>query len=377
MRNTHERASRHGQVRAIATTWRSAIAAWALLSATALTLAACSRGAPTAEETAPGPAPVEVLAAPVSTATVERAVDLVGSLYANEEVTVASQLDARVEWLGPDMGDRVRAGDVILKLDDADLKAGLREVGAALAKARADRARGDTLRREGIISAEEAEKLRTEVAVLEARRDVLRVQLDRAVIRSPLSGSVAERSVSVGEVVKSGTPLYRIVEDDPLKFRSPIPERLAASLRVGQSARLHVDAYPGETFVGKVTRINPTSDAASRSIVIEALVPNPRARLKPGFFASGDLVYDTHDTALAVPESALTNFAGLTKLFVVKDGAAEERVVRTGAAIADGRREIVEGVAAGERVAVSNVDQLEQGAPVAVSDVAPVASTTR
>ena len=348
-----------------------------LLVATVLVLASCSRDATTGEETAHGPVPVAVAVAPVSAATVERGTEVVGSLFANEEVTIASQLEARIEWLGADMGDRIRAGDVILRLDDADLRAGLREVEASLAKARADEARGRALRREGIISVEEVEKLRTDAAVLAARREVLTVKLGRAVIRSPLTGSVADKLVSAGEVVKIGAPLFRIVEDDPLKFRSPIPERFAAVLHIGQEVRLHFDAYRDETFVGKVTRINPTSDAASRSIVIEALVPNPDARLKPGFFANGDIVYDIQATTLAVPESALTSFAGLTKLYVVEDGKAEERVVRTGIAIDGARREIVEGVEAGEQVAVTNVDQLEQGVPVTIDDAAPVAGSTR
>ena len=313
----------------------------------------------------------------MSAATVERAADLVGTLFANEEVTVAAQLEARVEWLGPDMGDHVRAGEVILRLDDADLRAGLREVEASLAKARADDARGQMLKRQGIIAAEEAEKLHTDVAVLAARRDVLEVKLDRTVVRSPLTGAIASRMVSVGEVVQSGRPLYRIVEDDPLKFRTPVPERFAAYLHPGQEVRLRVDAYPDRTFAGKVTRINPTSDAANRSIVIEAEVPNPEDLLKPGFFAIGALVYDAHAPALSVPESALTTFAGVTKLYVVKKGKAEERVVRTAVAMPDQRREIADGVAEGEQVAVTNVDKLEHGAPVTIIDPLPVAKETR
>ena len=339
--------------------------------------AACSRGKPTAQETASAAPPIPVQALPVSTVTVERTADAVGAFYANEEVTVSSQIDARIDWLGPDMGDHVRAGDVILNLDDADLRAELREVEARLAKARADDVRAQQLRQEGIMAAELAEKMRTDVTVLEAQRDVLEVKLDRTVIRSPLTGAVAERVVSVGEVVQKGHALYRIVEDDPLKFRTPIPERFAAFLRVGLTVRVRVDAYPGRTFAGTITRINPTSEAASRSITIEAEVPNPEGLLKPGFFGVGGLVYDEHAQVLAVPERALTTFAGVTKLFVVADGKAQERVVRTGVAVADGRREIIDGVAEGEQVAVTSVDNLEHGSPVSLVEPVPVARETR
>jgi membrane fusion protein (multidrug efflux system) len=339
----------------------------------ALFAGSCSREASTAVQTAPTAAPVSVGVAPVANATVERVADLVGSFFANEEVTVASQLEARVEWIGPDMGDRVRGDQLILRLDDDDLQAQLHEVEASLAKARADNVRGAALKREGIMSNQEAERMGTDAAVLEARREFLKVQLDRTLVRSPLTGGVAARMVSVGEVVQKGRPLYKVVEDDPLKFRTPIPERFASYLRVGQEVRLGVSAYPDRTFVGKITRINPTSDQANRSISIEAEVPNPEGLVKPGFFGSGTIVYDEHSPALAVPESALVTFAGVTKLFVIKDGKAEERVVRTGVAVPEQRREITDGVSAGEQVATTNLDQLENGAPVAVTKAEPVA----
>jgi membrane fusion protein (multidrug efflux system) len=298
---------------------------------------------------------------------VERVAPLVGAFFANEEVTVSAEIEARVQATGPDMGDRVRVGEVLLTLYDASIQAELREVEAKLVKARSDRARADLLRDEGIMAANEAESMRTEAAVLEAQRDVLRVKLESTIVRSPLTGAVTSRAVTAGEVVERGDTLYTIVQDDPLKFRTPIPERFAGFLKVGQDVRVSVDAHPGRTFNGQITRINPTSESANRSILIEALVPNPEGLLKPGFFAKGDLVYDRHGEAIAVPERALTTFAGVTKLFIVKDGKAEERVVRTGAELPDGRREIADGVAQGEQVAISNLEKLEQGMPVTIT----------
>lgn len=344
-----------------------------LVVALALLAAGCTHGGPTAEETAPATQPIQVRVQPVATATVERVAELVGSFFAYEEVDVASELTARIAWLGPDMGDAVQAGDVILRLDDASIRAELREVEARLAKARTDNTRAQQLQREGIMSNEEAEKTSTDTAVLEAQRDALKVRLDRTVIRSPLTGSIAARMVSAGEVVEQSKPVYRVVQDDPLKFRTPIPERFAGFLRLGQEVRLGVAAYPDRVFVGRITRINPTSDAANRSITVEAEMPNAEHLVKPGFFGSGKIVYDQHAPALVVLEAALTTFAGVTKLYVIKDGKAEERVVRTGVAVADDRREIADGVKEGEPVAVSNVDKLEHGAPVTVVDGGPVA----
>jgi membrane fusion protein (multidrug efflux system) len=338
-----------------------------------LVAAGCADHTTTATETAPAPDPVAVTVVPVSTAAVERVADVVGSFYANEEATVGSQLESRVVAYGPDMGDHVHAGDVLVRLDDADLQAQLREVEARLVKAHADDARARALRADGIMSHEEAERMVTDAAVLEAQRDLLKVKLDRTVIHAPLTGGVAARTVAVGEVVKVGQPLYKIVQDDPLKFRTPVPERFARFLRIGEELRLGVAAYPDRQFTARITRINPAAEEVNRSITVEAEVANAEGLIKPGFFGSGEVVYDEHAPALVVPESALTTFAGVTKLFVVKDGKAEERVVRTGVAVPGERREIANGVAEGEEVAVTNLDRLENGAAVTVARTEPVA----
>jgi membrane fusion protein (multidrug efflux system) len=339
----------------------------ALLAVVTTLASGCSHDTTNAEATAHDAAtPIAVTVVPAAIAEVERSVSLVGAFFANEEVAIAAQIETRVAAFGPDMGDHVNEGDVLVRLDDADLQASLREIQARLVKANADNARAQVLRTQGIMAAEEAEKMRTEAAVLEAQLDVVKVKIDRTVIRAPFAGVIAARDTSLGAVVKSGQTLYKLVQDDPLKFRTPVPERFAGFLQLGQPIRVSVDAYPGRVFEGNITRINPTSEAANRSITIEALVPNTERLLRPGFFAKGDLVYDQHGDAVVVPEKALTTFAGVTKLFVVKDGKAEERMVRTGIAV-DDRREIADGVKADEQVAISNLDKLEQGAPVTVT----------
>jgi RND family efflux transporter MFP subunit len=343
------------------------LATTALAVAFALTAAGCSHDAGNAEATAPTSSePIPVTVTPATVAQVERTVSLVGAFYANEEVAIAAQIETRVVAFGPDMGDRVNEGDVLVRLDDADLQASKREMEARLVKANADNSRAQVLRGQGIMATEEAEKMRTEAAVLEAQLDVVKVKIERTIIRAPFAGVIADRDTSLGAVVKVGQTLYKLVQDDPLKFRTPVPERFAGYLQMGQPIRVSVDAYPGRVFEGKITRINPTSEILNRSITIEALVPNPERLLRPGFFAKGDLVYDPSGDAVVVPEKALTTFAGVTKVFVIANGKAEERVVRTGVAV-DDRREIADGVKRDEQVAISNLDRLEQGAAVTVS----------
>src|SRR5439155_587327 len=185
----------------------------------------------------------------------------------------------------------------------------LREAEASLAKAAGDATRAEPLRAGGVISTQEYEQVRTALDVARARRDQLRIQLEHTEIRAPMDGSVAARLVDAGNYVRAGTVLFRIVQDDPLKFRGEIPERDVPALRPGQGVRVSVDAFPGETFTGQVSRIGSAADAAARSLAFEALVPNADHRIRPGFFGHGEVVVSRDERALAVPRAALTSYA--------------------------------------------------------------------
>jgi membrane fusion protein (multidrug efflux system) len=162
--------------------------------------------------------------------------------------------------------------------------------------------------------------------------------------------------------------MFRLVQDDPLKFRGELPERDVPALSIGQEVRISVDAYPDETFVGRVSRVGAASDPTARALAFEVLVPNADHRIRPGFFGRGDLVLRRDEHAVAVPRSAVTSFAGVTKLFVVEDGVAHERPIVLGADLGDGWVEVVGGVSQGMRVATSGLSRLTEGAQVTVRD---------
>ena len=172
--------------------------------------------------------------------------------------------------------------------------------------------------------------------------------------------------VSAGEYVRAGTPLFDLVADHPLKLRGDVPERFAQELAVGQPVQIKVDAYPEVLFEGRLARVSPAANPENRSITVEAVVDNPDRRLKPGFFANASIVTRADDEAVVVPETAVISFAGVTKLFVVRDGVAYERHVRTGTRDDQGLIEIVEGLHADEVVATSGLSKLENGAPVTI-----------
>lgn len=319
------------------------------------------------------PAAIPVTVAAVEVQPSARLVNLVGTLFGDEQVTISSQVEGQIKALGADLGDEVRAGDVLAQVDDDQWNARLREADATLAKAKSDEERGRQLVSTNVISAQEYEGAKTRVDVAAAQRDTLRVTIQHARAVSPLNASVARRFASVGEYVRPGTPLFTLVVQDPLKLRGDVPERFSNELKIGQNVQVRVDAFPAEVFTGKLTRISPASNPDNRSVAIEASVDNRARKLKAGFFASAGVVTRSDDRALMVPQDAIISFAGVTKLFVIVGEKAQERNVQLGTRGSAGLVEIVDGVAAGEQVAISGLSKLEDGVTVMVKETATAA----
>ncbi len=318
-----------------------------------------------------GPEGVPVTVANVAVRPVERTVSVVGTLAASAQAELASEVEGQVVAIEADLGDRVARDQVLARVRQDVTEAKLREAEATLEKSAADEARARPLRAQGVISTQEYDQVHWSLETARARRDQLRIELDRLAIRSPFDGSVAARLIDAGSYVRAGTVVFRVMQDDPIKFRGEIPEREVPSLQAGQAVRVSVDAFPGETFTGEVSRVGSASDPTARSLTFEALLPNPDHRIRPGFFGHGEVVVSRDERALAVPRSALSTFAGVTKLFVIEEGVAREREVTLGVDLGDGWVEIAQGVAHGKQVATSGLSKLADGTPVVVRQDAP------
>jgi RND family efflux transporter MFP subunit len=204
----------------------------------------------------------------------------------------------------------------------------------------------------------------------EAALGLAQKRLEDTTVRAPLAGSIARRHVSAGEYVRENSALFTLVVSDPLKYTGTIPERFAPEVSPGQPVRLSVEAFPGRSFTGRVTRVAPAVDVQTRTLALEARVPNADGRLKPGFFARGAVLTRKQEGVTFVPADAVVYFVGITKVFVASDGKVQERLVRTGAREA-GWVEIIEGVKPGEAVATGNLSQLWNGAPVTIVERKP------
>jgi membrane fusion protein (multidrug efflux system) len=339
-----------------------------LLASALLGLGACAdpgpNGAQAGEKERKEAPSLSVTSETAEARRVERTVDFAGTLYANAEAAVAAEVSGRLVRLGADLGDAVSEGQLLAEIAGDELEARLREAEAVLAQAERDDTRGRELRSQGVISAQEIDKLTSALDVARARREVLALQVAKTKVRAPFAGRISRRMVDVGNFVRTGTPLFTLVADDPLRLRGEIPERFAAALAPDARVRGSVAAYPDETIEGRVTRISAAADPERRALLIEAEVPNPGGRLKPGFFCKAEVITETSEQATIVPTEALHTYAGVERVFVIDDqGIVQSRTVESGERLGP-YVEIRSGVAPGERVATSALARLTDGARV-------------
>jgi multidrug efflux pump subunit AcrA (membrane-fusion protein) len=349
--------------------------------------------------------------------SVRRAVDVVGTLTAVDQVTISSEADGKVKTILADLGDRVKSGQVLVQLDSEKQQYTFEQQKAALARALAQygatdpeslpeiektpdvrRATADlaqasqafdrasALFKRTLISQEafddakaalqskraqydsslqNAKNLQASIQASEASMKLAGRQLRDTEIRAPFDGYVEKRLVNLGELVKAQMPVMAIVRLDPLKITAEMPEKMAPWINDGRPVELHVDAYPGRTFHGKVTRISPAVNTATRAFPFEAAVPNSDAALKPGTFARVHVESGRVDDVLTLPYAALQYRYGVNRVFVVNGDRLAMRELQVGERLGD-RIEVSSGVKEGERVAITDVETLTDGAAVAV-----------
>lgn len=361
--------------------------------------------------------------AQVESRRLERTIDATGSLLPIDLTPVALKVAGRIERIDVDLGSRVKAGDVIARLELEDFELRVRQAAAALGQARArvglpldgdddhvelerssavtqaravldeaaaNRERILALSRQGILSdseletanasfkiaqsryAEALEEARIRAGQLQQRRaeyEIARRQLADAEIRAPFDGAVQERRASIGEYLPVGSPVVVLVRVDPLRLRVEVSERDAHRVQVGLPVRVTVEGDP-ETYLGEIRRLSPAITSGSRTLVVEADVPSG-GRLRPGAFARAQVITQADFEAPVVPSEAILSFAGIEKVFVVRDGKAAERRIATGDR-GSNWVEVVTGLAPGEPVVLAP-GNLQTGQPVTPAPASPAA----
>jgi multidrug efflux pump subunit AcrA (membrane-fusion protein) len=407
----------------------TAFALAALVGLVSLTSSCGSKASSTKVQTATAsPAVVDVTTAPAIRRDLPRFVEATGALAAEQQTDVAPSTAGKVVAVGVDLGSYVKQGQMIVRLDDVDLKLRVQQAQAQLDQAKAalkqaeekaglragqpfdpnkvpevanarvaldlaektlrraeklvdsgdvsrsyyddQKAKRDQMKEQYEVALSQARQnfaavatARANVANAESQLGLAKRSLSYALVFSPIDGYVAERNAELGEYVSPTTKVATIVRISPLRIRIDIPEQAIPEVSVGQSVSVTTSAWPDKNFSGRIARISPSVSANSRTLTVEAEIPNPGGVLKPGQFATVRILQSRSQPAVLVPARAVLTESGVSRVFVIKDGHAQQRLVQLGQTEGD-LVEVRNGVNADELVATSNVEQLNDGMAV-------------
>lgn len=362
-----------------------------------------------------------VRVARVAERPLERVITVLGSLAALDQATLSVKVSGRLERIPVDLGATVRKGDLIAQIEPRDYELKLLQAEAQLAQTRArlgllvqggsdsvevektsgvkaaqavldeatkNRERVDSLVKQGVMPKSELEsaqasydvaynrynvtleETRSSVAQLAQRRaevEIARQQLADTKIIAPFDGAIQERKANLGEFLSASSPVVTLVRTDPLRLRLEVPEREAARVHADQEVRLSIESDTN-VYAGKITRLSPALIEQNRMLIVEADVPS-RGVLRPGLFARAEIVTSRNDPGVVIPEHALVSFAGLEKVFSIKEGKAIEKLVSSGRRGTDWV-EILKGVKVGD-VVILQPGNLQAGTPVIEGEGAP------
>lgn len=382
-------------------------------------LAACGGKGGNDKNKATETALVPVEAATAATRPIDASYSGTATLEADREADVVAKTGGVLLKLLVEEGDSVHQGQVLARLDDASPRLNLAKVEATLRKLEADYRRADEMFSKKLLSLEEHDKIKFDLDNQRAAHDLAKLELSYTQVVAPIDGVIGKRMVKEGNLIQVNTPLFHIVDFDPLLGVLNVPERELNTLKPDQAVSMVVDALPGRRFPGVIERVSPVVEAASGTFRVTCRFNAEAQMLKPGMFGRIDVVYDRKQDALAIPRGALIEEDGETAVFLVvdappaalkeegkdgaKDGAgpvqdakaeapkpapgvpqlqAQRRVVRVGFADSD-YVEVREGLKSGDRVITVGRNAVRDGTLVQVLDAeapaakaAPVAEKT-
>ncbi|MEW6068148.1 MAG: efflux RND transporter periplasmic adaptor subunit [Nitrospirota bacterium] len=304
-------------------------------------------------------------------------IEAVGSLNPYDEVIVSAEIDGILKNVNVDEGTTVSKGTILATINDTDYRlevkraeASLKQAEATLSNTKLEYQRKEALYKEQLITQQQFDDVSARLSIAEAEIESAKANLSIAEERlrkteicSPIAGVINERKISAGDYVKNGGSLFVIVQNNPIKLNFAVTERDVGRVKKGQDIILSVDALPGREFKGNVSIIYPVLDERTRTLQVEAIIPNAGEILKAGIFARVTLYTGKEEKKIVVPVTALLYEAEKVKLFVVEGDRVKERFVKTGLKYGE-MMEIIEGIKKGEKVVVVGQQNLSEGVKV-------------
>lgn len=312
-------------------------------------------------------APTDI--AVVQTGSIGAGLTISGNLDPADVVQVRAQVPGVVSSVRVDRGSSVRAGSVMAVIEAAGVRSQAAAARAQTAVALQRREASRKLYEAGAISSIEYQSAQASYEAARAASAAASESAARATITAPITGVVSARAVSGGEAVNPGTPLFTVVNTRELELAGRIGVEDAGRVRVGQTVAFTLDAFPGETFRGRVARVDPTADPGTRQLGVYVRLPNVSGRIVGGQYATGRIETGTSATALLIPEAALTSRSGESAtVFVVTGNRVSRRTITVGARDGtSGRIAVTSGLRAGERVVANPSPDLGDGAVIAIA----------
>src|SRR5262245_56284145 len=329
--------------------------------------------------------------APVLHAEVNRELSVVGNLIGDQTVSVVPKTAGRLEEITVKLGDRVNRGQRIAKIEDEEILEQVRQAEAAfevakatirqreadlsLAKTNAERSRNlfqrQLLPQQTLDDAEAKyqsaqaalDLARAQNTQSQSRLDELRINLQNTIINSPVNGFVSRRTVDPGAFVSPNSPVVEVVDITRVRLVANIIEKDLKQIAVADMARVEVDAFPGEDFMGRIARVSPVLDPSTRTAPIEVEISNPQYRLKPGMYARVGIITESHPNALVVPTNAVVDVNGTRGVYLSVNNVATFHPVKIGIE-GNERTDILDGVAVGDRVVTTGAAGLRNGDPI-------------
>lgn len=326
-----------------------------------------------------------ITAAEAETAAWARGISAVGTARAVNGTQLTTEAAGIVTEIRFTSGDTVEKGQILLRLDDDTDRAELQSLRAAAELARLDLDRTERLHRQGSVSKAELDRAKSQADQASGALNTQQARVNQKTIRAPFSGQLGIRQVDLGEYLSPGTPVVSLQQLDPVYLEFNLPEQRLADIRLDMTVRAEVDAWPGETFEGRVTAVEPGINPGTRNFMIQATLDNPEQKLRAGMFARVTLDLGDADEVVAIPQTAVSYNPYGNAVFVIVENegnngephlTVNRRFVRTGRTLGD-MVAILEGLEPGDRVATSGLLKLNNNATVKISDEAqPPASTT-
>ncbi len=305
----------------------------------------------------------------------------VGSLAATKGAVLSAERDGTVKAVNFESGSFVEKGAVLIELDSSVEEAELRGAQALLEDVERTLARSKSLRQSNAVSQSDLDSAIAKEREARAAVDALTNTIAHMRIIAPFSGTTGIRRANVGQYLTAGTPLVPIFEMDPLYVNFSLPQQSIGAVSAGNSIEIEIDSFPNEKFKGSISSINPQVDSTTRNIDLQAILPNPGTRLRPGMFAEVTVILPREDRYISIPSSSINYAPYGNTVYIIdrkKGEAGQESATARQQVVKIGPRRgtqiaILEGIKSGEEVITSGTFKIRPGAEVIVNNsVAPL-----